>query len=108
MNLFGLLVEFGIAPGAMARFLPLMLENASLSLRDEPGCRQFDVLTAADDPDRIVLYQIYDDAQAFDAHLASAHFKRFAAATAEMIASRSIRRLALIGPDADAGGRNRT
>ena len=56
MNLFGLLVEFGIAPGAMARFLPLMLENASLSLRDEPGCRQFDVLTAADDPDRIVLY----------------------------------------------------
>jgi quinol monooxygenase YgiN len=107
MHLFALLVEFAIKPGAMAEFRPLMLENAALSLRDEPGCRQFDVLTAPDDADRIVLYEIYDDQAAFDAHMASAHFRRFAAATTEMIASRSLRRLALVGPDANAGGRNR-
>jgi quinol monooxygenase YgiN len=107
MPLFALLVEFVIRPEAMAGFLPLMLENAALSLRDEPGCRQFDVLTAPDDPNRIVLYEIYDDQQAFDAHLASDHFKRFAAATGDMIASRSLRRLVLIGPDDNAAARNR-
>ncbi len=102
---YALLVEFGIKPEAMARFRPLMLENARSSLRDEPGCRQFDVLVASDDPHRVVLYEIYDDAAAFERHLASRHYKTFAATTGDMIASRSVRRLDLIGPDTDVAAR---
>ena len=104
---FALLVEFGIKPEAIALFRPLLLENARLSLRDEPGCRQFDVLASDEDPHRVVLYEIYDDAGAFDAHLASPHYKSFATSTGDMIATRSIRRLDYWGPDGDWDKRNR-
>jgi len=83
-------VEFDIRPEAFAAFKPLMLENAQASLRDEPGCRQFDVSVPVENPARIFLYEIYDDEAAFKAHVASPHYKRFAAATKEMIAERRV------------------
>ena len=38
--------------------------------RDEPGCRRFDVVEPQGEPDRVLLYEIYDDEAAFDAHAA--------------------------------------
>ena len=62
-----ILVEFELHPGKEPEFRQLVLENAAASLRDEPGCSLFDVLTPEGGPsDRIVLYEIYDDAAAFD------------------------------------------
>ena len=43
----------------------------------EPGCQRFDVWQAPTDPEKTFLYEIYDDRAAFDAHLASEHFKDF-------------------------------
>jgi quinol monooxygenase YgiN len=40
--------------------------------------------------DEVFLYELYDDRAAFDAHLATPHFKAFAAATDAMIATRRI------------------
>ena len=85
-------VAFEIRPEAAAAFLPLMLENARASLAEEPGCLRFDVCRdeAPDDtpPVRIFLYEIYRDRDAFDAHLASAHFQSFDTATRSMVASK--------------------
>ncbi len=83
-------VEFTIAPAQWSAFVPLMLENATRSREDEPGCRQFDVCTEAAKPHVVYLYELYDDRAAFDAHLASAHFKSFAQATQAMIEQRVI------------------
>jgi (4S)-4-hydroxy-5-phosphonooxypentane-2,3-dione isomerase len=83
-------VEFEIRPELFEAFRPLMVENARASLRDEPGCRQFDVSLPADGAPRVLLYEVYDDEAAFQAHLASAHFARFAEATREMIVGRRI------------------
>jgi quinol monooxygenase YgiN len=83
-------VEFDIDPARLDAFLPLMRENAKTSLRDEKGCRRFDVCRPRDVPNRVFLYEIYDDEAAFQAHLHSAHFKAFAAATKEMITARRI------------------
>jgi autoinducer 2-degrading protein len=93
-----LLVEFEIKPDAVTRFRDLVIDNARQSLETEPGCRRFDVCVAPDDRRRVVLYEIYDDAQAFDRHLETGHYKSFAAAISDIVASRSIRRLALIEP----------
>lgn len=41
-------------------------------------------------PATLFLYELYDDRAAFDAHLASTHFKAFASTTQAMIARRSI------------------
>ena len=88
------LVEFDLHPGKEPEFRRLVLENAAASLRDEPGCSRFDVLTPEGGPgERIVLYEIYDDAAAFDAHLATAHFAAFNEATAPLVASKTVRRL---------------
>jgi quinol monooxygenase YgiN len=67
-----------------------MIENARVSARDEPGCRQFDVSVPEDGTPRVFLYEVYDDEAAFKAHLETAHFKRFAEATREMIVGRRI------------------
>lgn len=91
------LVEFRLHPGMAATFRPIVLANARASVRDEPGCRRFDVLTPerGSDPDTFWLYEIYDDPAAFDAHLATPHFKAFAEASAPLIASRRVLRLDL-------------
>ena len=98
-------VEFMIKPAAVARFHGLMLENARRSLADEPGCRRFDVLVDAEKPNRIVLYEIYDDAAAFDAHMATSHYKSFAAAIGELLEGRRVERLTFLDAqlDRDAG-----
>ena len=83
-------VEFAVDPAQWEAFLPLMVENAARSRKDEPGCRQFDVCTDASRPATVYLYELYDDRAAFDVHLASPHFKSFAAATQLMIVKRTI------------------
>ncbi len=85
-------VEFTIDPARWDDFLPLMLENAARSRDDEPGCRRFDVCTDAERPGQVFLYELYDDAAAFDAHLAAPHYLSFAAATAAMVTKRAIGR----------------
>ncbi len=83
-------VEFDVAPGQFDAFLRLMIENAEISRRDEPGCRRFDVCRPHNIENRVFLYEIYDDEAAFQAHLLTSHFKSFAIATKEMIVARKI------------------
>ena len=91
-------VEFDIHPQHFAAFLPLMRENARVSREDEPGCRQFDVCTDPARPDTVFLYELYDERAAFDAHLASPHFKRFDAAVRDMVANKVVRTMRRIEP----------
>jgi len=94
--MFAVCVTFQIAPGQMAVFMPLMLANARTSMADEPGCHRFDVLTDPDREGEVGLYELYTDAAAFDAHLASAHFKTFDAAVSSMIAAKSVQTYAKV------------
>jgi (4S)-4-hydroxy-5-phosphonooxypentane-2,3-dione isomerase len=91
--MYVVVVDFKIKPESLAEFMPLMLENARASRETEAGCRQFDVCVDPADKSRIFLYELYDDRAAFDAHLATAHFKRFDAAVAPMVAAKAVRAL---------------
>jgi (4S)-4-hydroxy-5-phosphonooxypentane-2,3-dione isomerase len=71
------MVEFRLQAGTSERFRRLIVENARASVRDEPGCRQFDVVIPQGDADRVLLYEVYDDAAAFDAHKRTPHFAAF-------------------------------
>jgi len=88
--MFVVTVNFAVKPALMAAFLPKMKENAATSLRDEAGCHQFDVCTDPARPDEVFLYEVYTDAAAFDAHLATAHFRSFDAAVRDMIATKVV------------------
>lgn len=88
--MYAVTVLFKIKEGRRDEFLPLMIENAKLSLRDEPGCSRFDVCTDPTRPDDVFLYEIYDDAAAFQAHLQTPHFKDFDTKVFSMIAEKSV------------------
>jgi len=88
--MYAVCVTFKIKDGAMDQFMPLMHANAQLSLQTEPGCRQFDVLTDTSKPAQVFLYELYTDRAAFDAHLASTHFKTFDAAITQMISAKDV------------------
>ena len=88
--MFVVTVDFRIDPDQMTAFLPLMRENAALSLNLEPECRRFDVCTSREDRELVFLYEVYETETAFQQHLGMAHFKRFDAATAEMVRSKSV------------------
>ena len=54
----------------------ILRENAAES-RSEPGCRTFAVSRSTEEPRTYVLYEEYDDEDAFTAHRTSEHFKRY-------------------------------
>lgn len=88
--MFVVTVRFDLRPESFADFMPLMRDNARRSLEREPGCRVFDVCTEPAGGPSVFLYEVYDDRAAFDAHLASAHFQAFDAATSAMIVAKSV------------------
>lgn len=81
----------------MGDFLPLMTRNAHESLRIEDGCLRFDVLKVADDPDQILLYEIYADESAFDEHCRMHHFLQFDAESRPFVKEKTVVRAELIG-----------
>ena len=90
MGGFVVMVDFRLKPGTSDRFRKLIEDNARASVRDEPGCSRFDVVVPEGEPDRILLYEIYDDAHAFEAHMATPHYASFSAAGGDMLASKVI------------------
>lgn len=95
MGGFVIYAEFRLTPGSSQKFLSLIAENARTSCRTEPGCRRFDVTTAIGDPELVMLYEIYDDRAAFEAHLKTKHFADFNEASKPLIASKSVREFQL-------------
>ena len=75
--MFSLMVQMDVRPGRRDEFLAGMAANAEASVRDEPGCLRFDICSVASDENRFVLYELYADAAAFEAHKASPHFARW-------------------------------
>ncbi len=84
-------VEFKVRPEFLLLFLPAMIANARASADTEAGCRQFDVCTDPLDAARIFLYELYDDRAAFEAHLATAHYKDFDLQTTPWVLSKAAR-----------------
>ncbi|MDX8354118.1 putative quinol monooxygenase [Cognatiyoonia sp. IB215182] len=88
--MYAVCVTLTLKPGKADEFMPLMLENARISLRDEPDCHQFSVATNSQEPEAVFLYELYSDSAAFDAHLTSAHFRAFDTATNDLVAERTV------------------
>jgi quinol monooxygenase YgiN len=84
---FVLLVNIRIKPENVDRFMKHIGDNARAA-RKEPGCRQFEVLVDPQDKASVVLFEVYDDEKAFEAHQATAHFKKYLAEAVPLLASR--------------------
>ena len=85
-------VDLDINPADTAKFLEFVKENGAASVK-EPGCREFNITVLAKDPNHVFLFEVYDNEAALNAHRATDHFKKFAAATANMVTGRNVRAL---------------
>ena len=88
--MYVIIVEFRICEGHETEFMARMREQAENSLSREEDCLQFDVCNDPDDPQRVFLYEVYRDEDAFRRHLESAHFNDFDAATSAWIESKTV------------------
>ena len=84
---FVLAVTLRIKPEHVDRFMAQALANGR-EARKEPGCRQFEVLVDPADRTKVVLFEVYDDEKAFEAHQQTPHFKKYLAEAVPLLASR--------------------
>ena len=84
---FVLVVNIRIKPDSVDKFMQGLKANAR-EARKEPGCRQFEVLVDPKDGTKLMLFEVYNDEKAFEAHQATAHFKKYLAEAVPLLASR--------------------
>lgn len=88
-------VWFDLEPEHAETFRGAILENAAISLRDEPGCHRFDVCLS-DDGARCFLYELYTDRAAFDEHLRTTHFQEFNQRSAPLVREKRVETFQLV------------
>ncbi|MCB1967779.1 putative quinol monooxygenase [Accumulibacter sp.] len=89
-------VDFMVHQQHLMAFMPLLLDNARVSREREAGCRRFDVCQDPQQRQHVFLYELYDDRAAFEAHLATQHFRAFDAAAQGMVAAKTVHSYQLI------------
>jgi (4S)-4-hydroxy-5-phosphonooxypentane-2,3-dione isomerase len=85
--MFVLAVQIRIKPDNVEKFMQALQTNAR-EARKEPGCRQFDVLVDPNEKTKVMLYEVYNDDKAFEAHQQTPHFKKYLAEAVPLLASR--------------------
>jgi (4S)-4-hydroxy-5-phosphonooxypentane-2,3-dione isomerase len=73
-------IEF--APGKRDQVTPLLMEHRARCLKNEPGTLQFEVMLPREDDSRILIYEVYQDDAAFEAHRNAPSIGQWRGATA--------------------------
>jgi quinol monooxygenase YgiN len=87
------IVEYEVEPANRATLVAIISAHARRTLNEEPGCIWFDVIYPMDQTgeqasDRLVIFEIYRDAEAFDKHRASSNLPLYFANTSPLIKNR--------------------
>jgi quinol monooxygenase YgiN len=81
---FANVVTIEVAPGRRDQVINLLLAHKA-RLKDEPGTLQFEVLLPKDDDTKVRVYEMYQDAAAFEVHLNGPSLAQWKKETAEMV-----------------------
>lgn len=84
-HVIALFVTLEVRPESREELLAAISAQGSASLEREPGCLQFDICVDTVDPNRVMLYEVYADEAAFDAHGKTPHFAVWRAAAGEYV-----------------------
>ena len=88
-------IDIDVVPGQIDNYLAALKKNGAASVK-EPGCREFNITVSQKDPNHGFVFEVYEDAAAAQAHRDTEHFKKYAAATKDMVAKREVRPLASV------------
>ena len=70
-----------IKEGYKEQFVNELVEVASASVKEEPGCMRLDIVQDGAEPDRVWLYEVFQDRDSYLAHGQQPHFVKFRDAT---------------------------
>jgi quinol monooxygenase YgiN len=79
------IAEIQIDPACVKEYTAILKEEASDSVRLEPGVIAIFPMWQKEDPTKVKILEIYASRQAYDLHLASPHFQRYKTTTAKMV-----------------------
>jgi (4S)-4-hydroxy-5-phosphonooxypentane-2,3-dione isomerase len=96
MSGYVVIVDFQLRDGKLSDFRGLIDANSRTSMQLEQGCLRFDVVEPVGEPDRVMLYEIYDDQAAFEAHCRTDHFLKFDAESAALVRDKKIIKAQLV------------
>lgn len=82
--------DLDIDPANLGSFKAAASAHGDAVMRTEPGVAAFHAVAEADNPGRIHVFEMYDDADAYQAHVQQAHFRHFRAATEKLVSSRQL------------------
>lgn len=76
-----------VYPEYREEYLKYATEVGERSLRQEPGVLVMYAMAEKDDPNRITILEIYASQEAYKAHIASPHFRKYKQGTLKMVKS---------------------
>ena len=88
-------VDLDINPADIDKFLAAPKANGAAAVQ-EPGCREFNITVSQKDPNHVFVFEVYESAAAFDAHLNTDHFRKYAATAKDIVAKREVHPLSSI------------
>ncbi len=84
------IAELDIDPNQLERYRAAVKEEVETSVRVEPGVLAIYAVGEKDDPSKLRFFELYADEAAYDAHIGSAHFRKYAETTKDMITSKRL------------------
>jgi len=76
-----------IDPVHLKSYRAAVTKQIDAAIREEPGVLVLYAVSDEDDPAHVTVFEIYENLAAYKAHLESAHFKKYKAATEAMVKS---------------------
>ena len=76
-----------IDPAQLEGYKAIAKEQIEISIHVEPGVLVLYAVAEKDNPARIIVFEMYADAEAYRAHLETPHFKKYKADTLDMVKS---------------------
>jgi autoinducer 2-degrading protein len=89
-------VDIDVVPGKIENYLAAIKEVGAASIKSESGCSEFDITVSQKDPNHLFIFEVYENAAAFDAHLKSDHYKKYAATAKDVVAKREVHPLSSV------------
>ncbi len=93
-NKVSLVIELSVAPDGHAKLSAIMRAHAARTLAEEPGCERFDLLQpqgeAGPDFTRLILVEVFTNADALAAHRAMPRMPAHRAEIAPLISHRKV------------------
>ena len=85
----GLVVHLDIVPEKFDEFIEIARAHGKRSVEIEEGCLSFQVMIPQEEPNKVILVEVYQDDQALDFHWNSDHMAAYMEKTGPMVAGRN-------------------